>query len=279
MGRTPVGYIKIFAFYILCTIIALFMAMPFVWQILTAFKQPSEVISFPIRWLPSSFFIENFKLAFQHLNWARGYLNTLIYAGVSTVGCVLFSTLAGFSFAKYDFPAKEIFFLIVLATLMLPFQIQMIPLYFITVKFGIFDTYFGLILPRLAATFGTFLSRQYMSSIPDDFIDSARMDGCAEIKIYLAIILPMSIPLAATIAIFEFMSNWNDFLWPLIVTNSQSLQVLSVALLGFTIPGTEQQLYGPQMAASLLIILPVIVVFIFMQKRVIESITLTGLKF
>jgi multiple sugar transport system permease protein len=266
-------------FYALCTLLAVLMSTPFAWQILTAFKKPSEVISFPITWLPSSLYLENFSLAVQHLDWARGYMNTAIYAGVSTTGCVLFSMLAGFSFAKYDFPGKEIFFVLVLATLMLPFQIQMIPLYFITVKLGIFDTYVGLILPRLAATFGTFLARQYMSSIPDDFIDSARIDGCGELRIFLTIMFPMAIPLAGTIAIFEFMSNWNDFLWPLIVTNSPSLQVLSVALLGFTIPGTEQTLYGPLMAASLFVIVPVIVVFVLMQKRVIESITMTGLKF
>jgi len=279
MKKSLASYLRNVLFYILCTVIAILMATPFIWQILTAFKTPPEIISYPMTWWPSSFYLENFKLALKHLAWLRCYLNTLIYAGVSTTGCVFFSILAGYSFAKYDFPAKEILFITVLATLMLPFQIQMIPLYFITVKFGIFDSYFGLILPRLASSFGTFLARQYISSIPDDFMDSARIDGCGELRLFFTIILPLSIPLAATITIFEFVSNWNDFLWPLIVTNSQALQVLSVALLGFTIPGTEQVQYGPLMAASLFVILPMIVVFVIMQKRVIESITLTGLKF
>lgn len=279
MKETSVYYLKNVLFYILCTLIAALMMMPFVWQILSIFKTPAELISYPISWWPGSFFyLENLKLALKYVNWLSCYKNTLIYAGVSTVGCVFFSVMAGYSFAKFEFPGKEIFFVIILATLMLPFQVQIIPLYLITIKFGIFDTYYGMILPRLAATFGTFLSRQYISSIPDDFIDAARIDGCNELRLFLTIIFPMCLPIAATIAIFEFVSNWNDFLWPLIVTNSASLQVLALALLSFNIPGTEQTLYGPLMAAAFFVILPTIMIFVFMQRKVVESITLTGIK-
>ncbi len=263
--------------YILLVGIAIVMVIPFLWMISTSLKSPPDIMSYPPTFIPNPVMWVNYAKAWEAAPFARYLLNSLTVALFATGGSVFFSTLAGFGFAKYDFPGRNILFILVLGTLMVPFQMTMIPLYMIMIKLRWVDDLKALIVPSLASAFGTFLMRQFIGTIPDDLMDAARIDGCSEIRIFWSIILPLCKSGLAVLALFMFMGSWNEFLWALIVIDSTLKKTLPLGLATFELPG-EIIAYGPLMAASVFVIAPIMILFVFTQKYMTKGIIITGLK-
>ena len=252
------------------------MVLPFVWMILTSFKPTEEILSWPPRLLPLHWTISNYIGVFEKWPFARFFMNSLVISAISTVSIVLTSSLTGFVFAKYRFPGKEVLFFLLLATVMVPFQVFMVPLYTTMAKIGLVDTYAGVLLPILIMSFGIFFMRQNISAIPDDLLDAARIDGSAEFGIFRNVVLPLSRPAMSALAIFAFMDAWAGFIWPLILTTTTRKFVLEVGLALFQHRFFVD--YGSTTAGSTLAILPVIIVFMIFRRQIIEGVTLTGLK-
>ncbi len=252
------------------------MVLPFVWMILTSFKPVDEVLSWPPKLFPHHWTFSNYIGVFQKWPFGRFIMNSLILSAVSTVSIIITSTLSGFVFSKYRFVGKEAIFFLLLATVMVPFQVFMVPLYLNMVKVGLVDTYGGIVLPWLIMSFGIFFMRQNIASIPDDLIDAARIDGCSEFRIFLNVIFPLSKSAMSALAIFAFMDAWGYFIWPLIITSTTEKFVLEVGLALFQHRFFID--YGSTTAGSTIAILPVIIVFMIFRRNIIEGITLTGLK-
>ena len=185
--------------------------------------------------------------------------------------------MAGYAFAKYQFRGREKVFNLLLATMMVPAQVTMIPVFLLLKKIGLLDTYWGIIIPGSASVFAIFLMRQFMVAIPNDYIEAARIDGCNEWQIYLKLILPLSKPVLATLTIFTFMGSWNDFLWPLIVMFREKMYTLPVALANLS-GGAHEADYGILMAGAMVVVIPIVIVFLLMQRQYIRGISMTGLK-
>lgn len=264
-------------FYLVIVSGSIIMVLPLVWMLSTSLKLPPDIMSYPPKFIPNPITWGNYSKAWEEVSFGRCYLNISIVTAIAVISTLFLSSLAGFAFGKYKFPGRNILFLLVLSTLMIPFQITMLPLYLEMVKFNWVDTLWALVVPNVASAFGTFLIRQYVQTIPDELLDIARIDGCSEFRIFWNIILPLCKPALTVIALFTFIWSWSDFLWPLIVINSPSNNTLTIGITGF-----YKSIYvdwGPLMAASSIIIIPTIVVFIFSQKHLIKGIALTGLKF
>jgi multiple sugar transport system permease protein len=263
--------------YAMAVVIALFVLFPLVWMFLTSFKTPAEIQEVPPSFLPNS--ITNFRNYAEVLHrtpFLRFILNSLIISLWSCLMSIFISSLAGYGFAKYRFPGKEILFFAILSFLIVPFQSVVVPLYRWVTGFGLVDTYAGVALPLLASAFGVFLMRQAVEAIPKDFIDAARIDGCREFRIYLSIVMPMVKPALATLAIIKFMWSWNEFFWPLVITNSTNKKVVTLGLQSFTnIYFTEYHLVT---AATVFSILPMAVAFMVFQRGIIRAVTMSGLK-
>jgi len=256
----------------------LYTLVPFLWMIGTSFKTATEIIHLPPTLIPEHFTVQSYKTIFNDPNvpLARFYLNSIIVS-ISIVFMVLFtSSLAGYVFAKYRFWGKDFFFTMILATMMIPFQVLMIPAYLILVKLGLVDNLLGLIVPSATSAFGIFLMRQFVESIPSELIDAARIDGCSEFAIYAQIILPQMGAALATLGIFQFMGTWNDYLWPLIVITSTEKRTLPIMLSWYSSQhGSRSDL---TMAASILVIIPVLIAYFIFQRWVVRGIALTGFK-
>jgi multiple sugar transport system permease protein len=274
--RKIIETIKKIFLYFLLSIISIVMLLPFLWMLSTSLKEPSQVFAFPPQWIPNPVVWKNYVDAWNALPFARFFLNSIIVAVSVTAGQLVTASLAAYAFARLQFPGRDKIFLAYLATMMIPGQVTMIPVFILLKMLGWIDTYKALILPNIFTTYGTFLLRQFFLTIPKDLEDSAVIDGCGPFRIYLQIILPLSKPALATLATFTFLGSWNDFMWPLIVTHSMEMRTLPVGLSIF------QGLYYTEwtllMAASVIVLMPVIVVYIFNQRFFIKGITMTGLK-
>lgn len=255
---------------------AICMLLPFFWMLATSFKPPEEVISWPPSFIPHHPTFMNYFEAFQAAPFHRFFFNSLTVSSISTISIILTSSLSGFIFAKYRFPGKNLIFLLILATSMVPFQSYMIPFYLMVNKLGWINTYQGLALPLLVMSFGIFFMRQNIISIPDELLDAAKIDGCSDWKIYYRIILPLSKPAMAALAIFSFKNAWADFIWPLLVANEINLYTMELGLGMFQHRFTVD--YGSITAGSVISILPIITVFAIFRRHIIEGITLSGLK-
>lgn len=253
----------------------LLVSLPFVWMILSSFKNESEVLSIPPTLFPKEPTFEHYINLFQNLNFDTYLINTLIIVLFSMVG-LLFNTMAGYGFGKFDFRRKELWFGITLVTMMIPGQVTMIPTYLILNEMGLTNTMPGIILPGLIAAFNIFLIRQFMVTIPDDLIEAARLDGAGELYIFFRIIIPLAKPIIAVQVILTFIGSWNSFLWPLIVANDESLYTLSVGLA--LLQDQNVANYGLQMAGSAFMIVPVLIIFIIFQKYIIEGFNVSGIK-
>ncbi|MGQ9631313.1 MAG: carbohydrate ABC transporter permease [bacterium] len=279
-GRIPRGRIRlklsILIVHAILILGGISMVLPFLWMISTAFKPEWENIAYPPYWIPKSPTLDNFIEAFGRAPFHIFFLNTVIVSTAVTVFALFFCSLGGYVFAKLRFPGKNIFFLLVLGKIMVPFQVTVVPLYLIVVKLGMGDSLLALITPLVVSAFGIFMMRQFILTIPDDLIDAAKIDGCSDFGVYLRIILPSITPALATLAIFLFMDTWGQFLWPLIVIKSPEKMTLQLGLAMFSNQYFTE--YGPLMAGTLISVMPVLIVFAFLQRRVIESITMTGLK-
>ncbi|MDK2931258.1 MAG: multiple sugar transport system permease protein [Bacillota bacterium] len=276
--------------YALLTAIAVIMAGPFVWMLLSSFKPNQELFAYPPVWIPTRITFEHFINAFRYTNFARYFLNSTIVSVTATLLNLFFCSLAGYAFARLDFPGKNLIFFAILATMMIPVYVTLIPLFILVKRFplaggnnlfgqngtGLINTYWGLVLPYVVSVFGVFLTRQFFSSIPTELNDAARVDGASEFAIYSRIYLPLSRPVLATLAIFSFTGVWDDFLWPLVITNSEHMRTVQLGLQIFRSQFLVD--WGPLMAATLVVTLPVLLIFIFNQRHFVKGVVTTGLK-
>lgn len=266
------------------------MAGPFLWMLLSSFKPDLELFAYPPVWWPKHFMLDHYRYAFLNVSFGRYFLNSFLVAAIATAANVFFTSLAGYAFARLEFFGKNAIFFLLLGTMMIPSQVTLIPVFIIAKRFpltggnnilgaggtGLIDSYGGLLFPYLIMVFGVFLVRQFFMSIPRDLDDAARIDGASEFGIYWRICLPLSRPVLATLAIFVFTNVWDDFLWPLVITNSEKMRTVQLGLQIFQSQFLVN--WGPLMAATVVVTLPVLMVFMLGQKYFIRGIATTGLK-
>ncbi|MBN3554525.1 carbohydrate ABC transporter permease [Fictibacillus nanhaiensis] len=260
---------------IVLTLGGLLVAIPFIWMILSAFKPESEVLQLTPSLWPETFTTENFVYLFENMNFGVYLRNTIIIVLCSFVG-LFFNAMAGYAFAKYKFKGREKLFYLVLATMMIPGQVTMIPVYLILNQMGLTNTMAGVVLPGLVGAFSIFLFRQFMSTIPDELLEAARLDGASEFRVFMQLVLPISKPIMAVQGILTFIAGWNSFLWPLIIANDESLYTLSVGL--SLLKGQYGGNFALQMAGSTFMVVPIVIIFIIFQKHIIEGYTISGMK-
>jgi multiple sugar transport system permease protein len=256
---------------------AVWMLLPLVWMLSASLMPLSEVIKVPPVWFaPDKYSLANYLEVWSRIGFSRFFLNSVFVALTITVAQLLTSSMSGFAFARYDFPGRTAIFIMILSTMMIPFQVIMIPLFIMMARLHMVNTYWGMIVPAIVTPFGIFMMRQFMLSIPKALLDAARIDGASEPYIYAAITLPLCKPAIAALTIFSFLGSWDNFLWPLIIVNSKDLWTLPIAMSRFT----EQYISQThlQMAGASVMFLPVLAVFLIMQRNFIEGIALTGLK-
>jgi len=303
-----------FFVYIFLIIFGIFMLAPFVWMISTSFKEPGAVFSTPTKWIPipkkiyNRYFkvpentekaskmsdtsisfrkfanklgvfpaiLDNYIKTWTSVPFGRFFINSIVVALLVTFGQVFTSSLAAYSFARLRYPGRDTLFFLYLATIMVPMQVVIIPNFIVVTKLGWIDTYNALILPVMFSAYGTFMLRQFFLGIPRDLEDAALIDGCSRFRIYWNIILPLSKPALATLATFTFMTNWNSFFWPLVVTSSMEMKTLPVGLAAFQ--GKYNTDWTMLMAAAVITLLPVVIVYLFNQRFITKGIALTGIK-
>ncbi len=264
--------------YVLLSLGAVIMLMPFVWMVLASSMSPAEVIARPLTWLPSELRLENYRQLSNAIPLDRMYLNSLIVTTLTTLGILLFSSMAGYGFAKFQFPGRDALFLVVLATMMIPFFVTLIPVFYLVSRLGWLNTYQGLIVPNIVTGFGIFLVRQYMLSLPDEVLDAARIDGAREFEIYWRIALPLSTPVLGALGILAFVYQWNNFLWPLVVARSSDMWTVPVGLNSLRVYASSADVINLQMAGAALAILPAMIVFLLLQRYFVRGIAMTGMK-
>ncbi|MCT4508461.1 MAG: carbohydrate ABC transporter permease [Tepidibacter sp.] len=258
---------------ILLLMIASCMIVPFVYMLLTSFKVTYTAYNFDFSL--SDMTLQNYITIIRDTNFSHYFFNSLFISMSGVVLNVLFSSLAGFAFAKKEFSGNEKIFFFMIMTLIIPSQVTMIPLYIIMRELGWINSYLALILP-IPTAFGVFLMRQAILKIPNDLIDSARIDGCSDIRIFFEIVVPLIKPAIITLTIFTFIGAWNEFLWPLIVTTNDSIRTLTVGLSSLNSQYTVN--YGLIMAGTTLTFLPSFIIYLILQKRFVEGVTLSGIK-
>jgi multiple sugar transport system permease protein len=257
-------------------LIALAIVFPFIWMLFTSFKPEAQIAQYPPKLFPDSWTLENYQNVWSRIPFARLFLNSIVMAGGVTIISLLLDSMAAYALSRLEFPGRDAIFIVILIALMLPFQVMFIPLYVVVHDLGLLDSYSGLIVPRATNAFGIFMLRQFFMTLPKELDEAARIDGASEFGIYWRIILPLSGPALATLAIFHFMYNWNDFLWPLLITSSTEMRTLPAGLALFV--GQHVVEYGVVMAGAVLTLLPLLVAFLFAQRYFIQGIAMTGIK-
>jgi multiple sugar transport system permease protein len=271
-GRIRTGTIVIGA---LLGVGAVVTAFPFIWMLFASVKPRSESVAYPPQLLPQQPTFEYYVELFVNLDFGRYLVNTLLIVVICMIGLLLMAA-AGYGFAKFSFPGRDLLFFLVLVTMMIPGQVTMIPTYLILNGMKLTNTLVGIALPMLVSGFSVFLFRQFMTTIPTEVIEAARIDGAGEWRIFFRIVLPMSGPVLAVQVVLTFIAGWNSFLWPLIIANDQKLYTLSVGLSLLN----QQIATNPslQMAASTLMVVPILIVFVIFQRYVVQGFALSGLK-
>jgi multiple sugar transport system permease protein len=249
---------------------------PFIWMVSASFMYDGHASVYPPRFIPDIFTFEQYRSLFSRLNITRNLFNSLFLSVVVTLISLFFNSMAGYAFAKFKFKGKNKLFNLLLSSMVIPAQITMLPLFLMLKEFGFINTYMAIIIPGLANIFGIFLIRQYALAIPDSLIESAKMDGATDFQIYRKIILPLCIPILVTLAIFTFMTTWNDFLWPLIVLTDNSMYTLPVSLANLMGEHTKDP--ELMMAGSVITIIPILIVFLALQKYYIKGIMMGSVK-
>ncbi len=260
--------------YLVLILGAATMLVPLLWMFSTAVKTPAEVFAYPPKFIPESFQWRNFADAWNAAPFGRFYLNSLFVATCVTFGQVATSAMAGYAFARLEFPGRDKMFFGYLATMMIPASVTMIPVFILVRMLGWVDTYQALILPGMFSAYGTFMMRQFFMSTPQALEEAATIDGCNVPQIFWHIALPLSKPALATLTIFTFMGNWGSFMWPLVVTYSTRMRTLPVGLMVFESGFVTEWNY--LMAGALIVMLPVLIVFLINQKHFVEGIKMSG---
>lgn len=255
---------------------AIILLIPLFYMVSTSFKGQHEVFELPVRWIPETFHLENYTIPMQEKPLLRWFVNSTVVAVSVTVLVVLTSSLAGYSFAKFDYPGRDLMFGFILLTLMIPLEAMIVPLFILVRDLGWLNSYVGLIVPAGGSAFGIFLMRQHMLSVPDELIEAARIDGAGEFRIFWRIILPINGTAISSLAIFAFMWNWNSFLYPLLVASEESMRTLPIGLASFESAYSTN--YPQLMAVSFMSVLPVLFLFFILQNRFVNSMALSGVK-
>lgn len=249
-------------------------AFPFFWMLASSLKPITEI--FDLRFLPANPTLQNYAEVLTRTQFPRWFANSLIVAAVTTLSVAFFDSLVGYALAKLRFPGRDLVFVLILATLMIPTEMLVIPWYIMSSANGWINTYWGIMFPGLITAFGIFLIRQFMSGVPDELLDAGRIDGVSEFGLYWRIALPQIKPAMAALCIFTFLGNWNAFLWPMIVIQTPDMRTLPVGIALFS--GEAGSAWNLIMASSALAIVPVLLVFVVMQRQIIQGIVLTGLR-
>lgn len=256
---------------------ALIVFVPLLWVALTSLKTAPEIQRVPLQFAPDRWLnLDNYREVFRKEPFGRFLLNSALIASVSAVSSGIVSALAGYGFAKFRFRGRDILFFGIIGILMVPFQSVVVPLYLWVSRFGLLDTYMGILAPDLVSVFGVFFMRQTIEVIPSEYADAARIDGCGEWAIFRRVILPSIKPALATLIIIKFMWTWNELFWPLIVVNSPSMKTVTMGLIGFTNMYFIE--YNLVTAAAMLSILPILIIFLTLQKWVVRAAVMSGLK-
>ncbi|MEV6491480.1 carbohydrate ABC transporter permease [Actinoplanes sp. NPDC051633] len=277
VSQRPKDRVAKISLYVVLGLGVLVVVGPFLWMLLASVKPEAEIRQVPPTWLPETWTLENFRQLFTRLNFPLYFFNSTLVALVVTVGNLLFCSLLGYALAKLNFPGKRALLLVVLGMLMVPGMVLFVPQFVLVSNLGLANSYAGLILPFLAGPFGVFLMRQFLGTIPDDLIEAARVDGAGEWRIFFRIVLPLCRPALATLGILTFLSSWNNFLWPLVVATTEDKYTLPVALALYSV-GQNRTDFGLLLAGSVVVVLPILIVFLVLQRHFMRGIATTGLK-
>ncbi len=254
---------------------ALLTGFPFFWMVTTSFKSLNEAVTTTPSVIPQHPSLSMYLTLFRDMDFGTYLVNTIVVVLIDSVG-VLLMAMAGYAFAKLAFRGKRVMFGLILATMMIPIQVTMIPTYVLLNSVKLTNTLLGIAFPTLVSAFGIFLFRQFMSTIPDDLLDAARLDGASEMRMFLSVVLPMSRPVLAVQAVLTFIAGWNSFLWPLVIANDQSKYTLSV---GLALLNQQQSINPPlQMAGASLMVVPILIVFVIFQRHIVRGFATSGLK-
>lgn len=260
---------------ILC-FLALLVLVPILWLIFSTFKPEKEIISYPPTFFPKSLTLANFSVVSERIKIWQYMLNSLIYAGGTTALAIVVNSLAGYAYARFQFKGKNLFFLFTLATMMIPFQVIMIPSFLVVYKAGMYNTYWGLIIPRVAVAISIFMMRAAFTGLPKELEDAGRIDGLSELGIYWRIMLPQVKPAVICLIILSFNGSWNDLLWPMLVASKTNMRTLANGLALFVGQFTVQ--YGAAFAGTMISLVPMLLMFVFGQKYFVEGMSSSGLK-
>jgi alpha-1,4-digalacturonate transport system permease protein len=256
--------------------IILIFALPMIWILLSSFKGTADLVSFPPHLLPQKWTLDNYSKGLKYGDFLLYFWNSSYVTILSTIISVATSTMAGYAFAKFDFPGRNIIFFAILATLMFSLEVILIPMFLSLKQMGLINNMLGIIIPPAATPTGIFLMRQYCQSIPDELLEAARLDGASEWRIFFSVILPLTTTVIATLTIFSFVWRWNDFMWPFLVINDDNLQTVQLALANFV--GQYNVEWGGLLGMTALSMLPMLLVFLFFQRYFLQGIALTGSK-
>ena len=263
--------------YTVLILISFFMILPFVWMLSSSFKLPEDIFGYPPRLIPQNLILSNYTFIFQEKNLLGVLFNTIIIALSATLLSLFFTTLGGYGFAKFGFPGKKILFVILLATMIIPGAVMMVPTFVIMRELGWVDKFWPLIVPGAASAFGIFFFRQYISTINDELLDAARIDGASEFGIFWRIILPIISPGMISLGLIFFMASWNNYLGPLIYLKSPENWTITVSINAMS-GGAGLTYWGPQMAMSVISLIPLLIIFLIFQRRFAEGITAGAIK-
>lgn len=270
--------IKRILVYTLIVVFAALFIIPFLWIISTSLKGEEQIFAIPPQWIPDQLHWDNYSKVFDKMPFMVYLRNSTLITAITIIGVVLSSSVVAYAFGCLQWPGRNTLFIVVLATMMLPMQVTMIPVFVLFKELGWLNTFKPLTVPAFfgGGAFNIFLLRQFFMTIPRDLLDSARIDGCPEIRIYWSIVLPLAKPALATVAILTFMFTWNDFIGPLIYLSDKTMGTLALGLAMFV--GQHQTEWGMLMAASVLMMLPMIMIFFLFQKYFIKGFTMSGIK-
>jgi multiple sugar transport system permease protein len=267
---------NVIIFYVITTVLALFILLPFFWMVSTSLKSRGALMALPIEWIPKEISFEGYKKLFDVFPFGRTVLNSIFVSIVTTIVSLTSALMAAYAFSKLDFKGKNTLFSLYLATMMIPSQVTTIPIFIVLKYMGLLNTYTGLILPSIFNAFGIFMLRQYMNSISNEFIEAAILDGANYYTIFYQIMIPLCMPVIATLGVITFMGAWNDYFWPLIVLSDINKMTLPVAL--SQLNGQYSTEYNTLMAGSLISMAPILIVYAFAQKYFEAGLQLGGVK-
>lgn len=261
---------------VILVLVLLIVAFPFLWLLISSFKFEKDIISYPPQIFADKYTLNNYLKVWSTIPLLDYIKNTVIFAGGVVITSVFFDSLAGYAFARMEFKGKNLLFYFVLLTMMIPFQVFMIPLFLEVNVLGLLDSYPGMIIPRMTTAFGIYMMRSFFVTLPKDLEEAARIDGLNEFQIFLKIMLPLSKPSMISLAIFTLMNSWNDLLYPLIMTTSAKMRTLPSGLALFS--GQNISFYGPVMAGTVISMLPLLIIYIFAQKYFVQGTAMSGMK-